>query len=468
MVEQSIETSRERQLGLASFGAWDSRPALGRRIGFVSTRLSGTDGVSLETRKWASVLGAQAHGCFYYAGRCEHPAEQSYIVDQAPFDDRAVDAAGKLAFSQRWCEPDMREATTPERCQGNGRSYPNELRPSALTRRLRELTEHLKTSLYRYVREYDLELLIVENALSIPMNLALGVALTEFISETGLPTIAHHHDFYWERKRFQANCVADFLDLSFPPRLPSVRHVVISSLAAQQLSWRKGLSSAVIPNVMDFAHPAPPADAYARSLRGALALADDELLILQPTRVVQRKGIEHAIELVRRLGRPARLVISHAGGDEGGDYPQRVREFAELLGVRVTIASGLVADERGRAPDGSRLYTLADIYSQADLVTYPSHEEGFGNAFLEAIYYRRPLLVNNYLVYAVDIRPKGFQVIEFEDFLTDRVIRQAQKVLDQPSLAMGMTETNYELGMRHYSYAVLEDRLQAILADLFQ
>jgi hypothetical protein len=34
------------------------------RIGFVGTRFSGTDGVSLETQKWASVLEAQGHACF--------------------------------------------------------------------------------------------------------------------------------------------------------------------------------------------------------------------------------------------------------------------------------------------------------------------------------------------------------------------------------------------------------------------
>ena len=37
----------------------------------------------------------------------------------------------------------------------------------------------------------------------------------------------------------------------------------------------------------------------------------------------------------------------------------------------------------------------------ADLVTYPSTFEGFGNAFLEAIYYCRPIVVNTYSIYAM-------------------------------------------------------------------
>jgi mannosylglucosylglycerate synthase len=59
-----------------------------------------------------------------------------------------------------------------------------------------------------------------------------------------------------------------------------------------------------------------------------LGLAPDQYLFLQPTRIIQRKGIEHAIELTRRLDLPAELVISHAAGDEGTEYERRVREFA--------------------------------------------------------------------------------------------------------------------------------------------
>ena len=44
----------------------------GQRIGFVSTRLSGPDGVSLETAKWARVFSDLGHECFYFAGKARH------------------------------------------------------------------------------------------------------------------------------------------------------------------------------------------------------------------------------------------------------------------------------------------------------------------------------------------------------------------------------------------------------------
>ena len=70
-------------------------------------------------------------------------------------------------------------------------------------------------------------------------------------------------------------------------------------------------------------------------MRTDFGIDQGEYFFLQPTRVIQRKGIEHAVELVRRLELPAKLVISHASGDEGTDYEQRVREYAHLLDVTV-------------------------------------------------------------------------------------------------------------------------------------
>jgi glycosyltransferase involved in cell wall biosynthesis len=110
---------------------------------------------------------------------------------------------------------------------------------------------------------------------------------------------------------------------------------------------------------------------------------------------------------------------------------------------------------------------LGDVYPHADLVTYPSSTEGFGNAFLEAVYYRRPLVVNSYPVYTFDIRPKGFRAIEFDDYLTDCTVRQARAVVDDPALAAEMADANYAVAQRHFSFAVLERRLQTLIADLF-
>jgi glycosyltransferase involved in cell wall biosynthesis len=291
--------------------------------------------------------------------------------------------------------------------------------------------------------------------------------LAQLIAETNLPTIAHHHDFTWERERFVVSAADDYLRAAFPPLLHSIHHVVINSFARRQLALRTGTSSTMIPNVMDFDHPPLPPDGYAADLRAALAMRPADHFLLQPTRIVPRKRIEYAIELARRLYLPCTLVISHASGDEGDEYETYLREYTDIIGVPVQFVSDIFGQQRGQKPDGSKIYSLADVYQAADLVTYPSMVEGFGNAFLETIYYRRPIVMSTYEIFKTDIQPKGFKVIGFEDFITDECVRQARAVLLDPRAAAEMVEHNYELGRRHYSYTTLEKRLVALLSEHF-
>jgi hypothetical protein len=98
------------------------------------------------------------------------------------------------------------------------------------------LRSHLKSKLHDFIKQFDIDLLIAENVLTIPLHVPLGLALTETVAETQLPTIAHHHDFYWERVRFSVNAVSDYIRMAFPPNLGNIRHVVINS-AAQHYSY---------------------------------------------------------------------------------------------------------------------------------------------------------------------------------------------------------------------------------------
>jgi len=434
-------------------------------IGFISTRFAGTDGVSLETQKWAAVLERMGHQCFYFAGECDRKPDQSYVVPEAFYRHPEIDQLNQQAYSGSWTVTREARASHPEMSHLHKDFFSIYVRPPHMTRRVNELKEYLKDELYKFARLYNLEVLIVENAVAIPLNLPLGLAITEFIAETGYPVIAHHHDFHWERQRFQVNCVNDYLAMAFPPTLPSIRHVVINSIQAQQIASRYGVTSRVIPNVMDFDSPPTDHDPYTQSVRQDMGIENGEYFFLQPTRVIQRKGIEHAIELVRRLGLSAKLIISHASGDEGTDYEQRVREYAHLLDVTVRFESDQVQDTRGTTPDGKKIYTLGDVYPHADLVTYPSSIEGFGNAFLEAVYYRRPILVNNYSIYEVDIKPKGFRTIWFDGYISQTALDATRTVLQNPALAAEWAETNYQLAQRYFSFSVLERRLQSVLAD---
>lgn len=409
-----------------------------KHVGFISTRLAGTDGVSLETAKWAEIFEKEGYNCFYFAGELDRPESVSYLLKEAHFRHPVIKEIYAKSFKVTY-------------------------RPKQTTELIHEYTKLIKEHLYRFIDQFGINLLVIENAITIPLNIPLGMAITELIAESGILTIAHHHDFFWERQRFKTNAVWDYLNMAFPPNLPHIQHVVINSSGDHQLSLRTGISSTIIPNVMDFDHSPPPPDDYAKDVRKSLGIDDDELLILQPTRVIKRKGIEHAMELVHRLEMKAKLVISHASGDEGYDYEQRLREYSALLNVKTIFVSDVIKGKRGLTDDGRKIYTLDDVYPAADLVTYPSDFEGFGNAFLEAVYFRRPIVVNTYSIYEIDIKPKGFSVIELDGYVSNSAVLKTREVLSNPPLRKQMAEHNYEVARKSYSYSVLEDILAGFI-----
>jgi glycosyltransferase involved in cell wall biosynthesis len=413
-----------------------------KNIGFVSTRFAGTDGVSLESAKWAEVLWKDAHVSHWYSGLSDRDPGISSCVPEAHFNH-------------------------PENLWINQHIWNRSLRDSFVTERIREMADYLKSTLYDFVSRFGIEVLIPENALTIPMHVPLGIAITEFLAETQIPAIAHHHDFYWERTRFSINAVNDYLDQAFPPRNSNMVHTVINRAAQEQLSLRKGVGSYLIPNVFDFDHEPPKPDSYSSDVREEIGLTKDDVFILQPTRIVPRKGIENAIKLVGMLNNPKyKLVISHDAGDEGFEYKRMLEDLANDENVDIRFISDRISEVRQYNSNGQKMYTLWDLYPHADIVTYPSTYEGFGNALLEAFYFKKPVVINRYSIFIEDIEPKGFRLAQIDGFITKETVRFVEHCLEDEDHRRRMVNHNYNLARTYYGYGVVQRNLRSILNQL--
>lgn len=415
---------------------------MAKNIGFVSTRFAGQDGVSLESAKWADVLWKEGYTSFWYSGLNDRNDDISYVVPEAYFGFDENEKINELIWN------------------GKGRS-------KQTTNRIHKLANKLKQSLYDFVEKFDIDILIPQNCLAIPMHLPLGIAVTEFLSETKMPAIAHHHDFFWERTRFSVNSVPEYLDMSFPPKLQNIHNIVINQEAQEQLALRKGCSSQVIPNVFDFDNPPPDVDEYASDVRKELNLEEDDFFILQPTRVVPRKGIEQAIKMISLLKNPkCKLIISHEAGDEGYEYLHMLEQLAKEENVDMRIVADRVGEVRGRDKDNRKIYTLWDLYHHADFVTYPSTYEGFGNALLEAVYFRKPVLINRYSIFIRDIEPLGFDFLTIDGFVTPSQTQEVNEILTNSKKRKKMVDHNYQVAKKFYSYSVVRGILKTAIASL--
>jgi len=409
------------------------------RIGLVSTRLAGVDGVSFEVAKWELVLNRLGHETRLCAGELAPERLDQRLIPEMHFTHPPAQAVSTAAFDPR--------------------ANPDEVRAE-----VERLAAELLPRIGAWLDDEAIELLIVENAWAIPMQLPLGVALARLVGERGLSTIGHHHDYFWERERFTTCIVPELLDEAFPPDLPTVLHVSINGVAAADLERRRGLhSAAIIPNAYDFDVPPTERDDYSRSMRAELGMGSHNKLFVQPTRVVPRKGIELAIQLVSRLRDPhAHLMITSPAGDEGMEYMAQLHMVADRLGVDLRYAADRFAHRRYHHGP-KRIYALSDAYLEADMITFPSLYEGFGNALVESVYFGKPLLVNRYSVYETDIRPLGFRFVELQGAITDEVVDEVQALLADPERRAANAIHNFELGRQHLSYEMLESRLRSLL-----
>jgi len=417
------------------------------KVGVVIGRIGGEDGVALETEKWIHVLRDLGHDVCVLTGLLEGAIDDVSLLPPLSFDHPDCVEEQAVAFFGKPGDPEAFERD--------------------VRRRAAEIDEGLR----RWIEAEGVECLLVENASALPCHLAMGLGVRLACEQTAVPTVTHDHDFEWERGDRYAtphDGIRSVIDATFPLRLPTVRHAVINSAARDTLARRYDLDSVVVPNVMDFDAEFAVLDDYNATLRADLGLAEDDRLLFQITRIVRRKGIETAIELVHRLDDPrVKLVITGTARDDDSGYFDELQALTTGRGLdgQVLFAGERFDNQRATTAEGAKVYSLSDAYAHADACTYFSTYEGFGNAFVEAVLARRPILVNDYEpVFGPDIGSKGFDTVTLRDArLTDEAVEEAAAILDDPRRRRRIADHNFELGRRHFSY----DNLRRLLGPLF-
>ena len=133
-----------------------------RRVAFVSTRIAGTDGVSLEIAKWAHVIEKMGVECHYITAESDRPAERTSIIEEAHFNHPEIQDVSRRAFG-------------------------SERRTSELTNDIMRLSRVIRDQLTAALQERKIDVVIAQNALTIPMNLPLGIAIVHLTGSSATP-----------------------------------------------------------------------------------------------------------------------------------------------------------------------------------------------------------------------------------------------------------------------------------------
>jgi glycosyltransferase involved in cell wall biosynthesis len=162
--------------------------------------------------------------------------------------------------------------------------------------------------------------------------------------------------------------LAKRLMLSIERRLTLAAYTPSAAAFARSAFCSGASAAGAIPNVEEF-RLGIPVDVYSvqdrAECRGRLGLPLDRFIILLSAVSVsdKRKGGEHLVEVLRRIGPDAKVTCCVLG----------VSSPIELPGVDVRLM-GFVDDP----------HQIATIYAAADVFVGPSFEETFGQVFVEA------------------------------------------------------------------------------------
>jgi glycosyltransferase involved in cell wall biosynthesis len=269
----------------------------------------------------------------------------------------------------------------------------------------------------------DVDVVVVDNVCSLPMNRAVGEAVAECLA--GRPAVLRHHDLPWEREQY-----SDVT--SWPPDDPAWRHVTINDLARRSLAQRRGIAATTVYHGFD-ERPCPWRRAEVRARLDVPAGP----LVLQPTRAIPRKNVGVGLALARSLGGTYWLT----GPAEDG--------FADPL-ERMLRTAG-VAVRRG-LPAGT---SMAAAYAACDVVVLPSSWEGFGLPLVESALHRRPLVVGDFPV-AQELASLGFRWFSPTD------LDALRSWLADPDPAL--LDHNEALARRHFGMGALVRRLDLLLS----
>ena len=445
-------------------------------IALAHFRVGETDGVSLEMEKWRKVLERMGHRVIFISGT---PNYGEICIPEMDLHSELFEKHKRNSY---------------ERLE----DYESE---EDFRRDILRYADIIEKKLDEVVEREKIDLIIPNNIFSLGVGLPIAIAFHRVIKKKGLKVIGHHHDFYWERENLShptCDFVRECLDKYFPPLDVPMVHVVINKIAQKELKKRKGVDSIVVPNVLDFEQPLWVYDDFNKDLRERIGLNANDIVVLQATRVTERKAIEISIEFVgelqrrrgklhgllydgRNFSKDDRITLLMPGLIEtGNEYVEFLKEVAKHEGVEILWINSMI-DAKRSMKDGEKKYSLWDTYVVSDIITYPSVIEGWGNQFLEGIFAKKPLVVFEYPVYKTDIKDLGFEVISLGDVFETRIngkyvsipkeaiikaVEKAISVLKDGKAYKKMVEKNFELGKKYFSYRTLESILSDIIKNV--
>lgn len=411
-----------------------------KKIGIIATRLGGLDGVSLEVDKWRRILKKAGFKTYLCVGEKAKESLHATVIPSLSADSGENKKIINHFFS---------------------RETDSEFLEDKIENEAKKIEKGINT----WLKKYKINKIIVENISALPIHVPAAVAIDKVLEKNpDVRALLHHHDFHWERKSYFGGCkkIKPFLKKYFPPKRKNAFHVVINSTARDSLFEKYGIKSVIVPNIFD--RFTAEKNTFNSTLKKDFGLKKDDSFFVVPVRIVPRKNIEAAIELIKELkGTGMKLIIAGCADPydfQSMTYFSKIHKLTEGMEEKIKFVCGQVAPKRKKTGK-HKVYSLADVYARADFVFYPTLYEGWGNAFGEAMAFGVPTLVNRYDVFKRDIEKFGFEVVKIDNGkIGKNTVEEVQKILNDKISKNRIIRHNKETIKKYFGPDVLMEKLE--------
>jgi glycosyltransferase involved in cell wall biosynthesis len=176
-------------------------------------------------------------------------------------------------------------------------------------------------------------------------------------------------------------------------------------------------------------------------------------VILHVGRLEKRKGVQYAIQAMPLILKEiADVKLLLVGSDAG--YQNRLRELATNLSVEdsLVFAGSLSSSE------------LAAAYSLADVVVIPSVYEAFSHIAIEAMAFRKPVIMSKTVGFAERINANSGVLIDLGDF--QALSKAALELLSNQNLARSMGIEGRRIVESDFTWERVVDKLERLYCSI--
>lgn len=449
------------------------------KIGICHYRIGGTDGTSIEIDKRRPILEDMGYDVRLIGGYKHNSAD--YVIHELEYNRPDIVMIKENAFHK------LREYHTDKEIE-NDIYY--------IARKIEEkfLTIHEKEK-FDYI--------FVHNIFSHGLHLPASKAFFDIFKQTQNRWVSFNHDFYFSypgdlykpSRKFIKEFVRKYLP---PPNDPRLKHVVINTIKQAEMLKEKKIKAMVFPDTFTFDESEWDRDKYNSTFLKDSCIKENDLIVIQATRLIRRKAIELSIDFVaglqeqknkligktlyngKKFTEDSNIIFLLSGSAEKHEllYLDKLKEECKKRDISALFMGDRIAYERGKTKNGEKIYSLWDSYVYSDLATYPSIGEMWGNQFLESVYTKIPIVLFEYPVFKSDIKSEGYQYISLGDKIDGyrenglvrlskkkikRAVNQAIKVLTQKKETNAFLAKNCKIGEKNHGEKVMRKLLAEIL-----